>query len=143
MIAMLLRDLNPPQVSFLVSFLLGSHRSLVLLLLLLLLRLVARLCAQTARASRTSHPSLLEPDVEQRGHGLQLLVTQQIEQSSYVDEVDEAGVQLLVSAQMPELKPMSVVDVSITTQHLAVNVADVVCELRREARGLAQPVAWI
>lgn len=57
--------------------------------------------------------------------------------------MDEAGVELLVSTQVPELEPMCVVDVGVATEHLAVDIADVVCELGREARSLAQPVVGI
>lgn len=112
--------------------------------LLLLLRRVGGLCAEAARACGTrGHPALLQPDVEKRGHWFQLLVAQQTKQSSHVYEMDEAGVELLVSTQVPELEPMGVVDVSVASKHLAVNVTDVVCELGREARGLAQPVVGV
>jgi len=54
--------------------------------------------------------------------------------------VDEARVELLVGAQMPEFQPVSVVDVSVAAHHLAVDVADVAVEVLWEARGLAEPV---
>lgn len=96
------------------------------------------LCAGAAGGS--GQPALLEPDVEQRRHGLQLLVANEAEQAADVDKVDEARVELLVGTQVPELEPVAVVDVGVAAQHLAVDVADVAAEVGWEVAGLAEPV---
>lgn len=83
----------------------------------------------TLAAGRSGQPALLEPDLHQGHQGLQLLVAEQTEQAADVDKVDEAGVELLVGAQVPELHPVAVVDVGVAAQHLAVDVADVGTEV--------------
>jgi len=51
--------------------------------------------------------------------------------------VDEARIELLVGAQMPELQPVRVVDVRVAPHHLAVDVPDVGAEGGWEAGGFA------
>lgn len=53
--------------------------------------------------------------------------------------MDEASVELLVRAQVPELEPVGVVNVGVAAEHLAVDVADVAGEGGGEAGGLAEP----
>jgi hypothetical protein len=85
--------------------------------------------------------ALLAPQINQRLHGLNLLVAEQVEQLAHVDEVDKARVELLVRIDVPEgLEPMAVVNVRIAPHHLAINTLDVALERLGKARGLAEPV---
>jgi len=94
---------------------------------------------RASTAGRSGQPTLLEPNVHERHHGLQLPVTDQTEQTPDVDKVDEARVQLFVSAQVPKLHPVRVVDVGVAAQHLAVDVSDVGAKVGREVAGFAEP----
>ena len=96
--------------------------------------------ARTTTARRPRQPALVQPDLDQRAHGLQILLIQHAEQAARVDEVDEARIELLVGAQMPELKPVRVVDVRVAPHHLAVDVPDVGAEGGGESGGFAEPV---
>lgn len=124
-----------------------SETTITLLLLgalaVLSLRLrVAGTCSGIVASSAalgTAQHALLNPDVDQRTHGLEILLAEQRVQASDVDEVDEAGVELPPCAQVPELEPVAVVDVCVAAQHLAVDVADLGRERGREVAALAQP----
>lgn len=86
--------------------------------------------------------SLGAPYIDERLHGLDLLVGDQIEQLTDVDEVDEARVQLLVSTHMPEgIQPVAVVNVGIAAHHLAVDALDIALERIGKSGGLAKPFA--
>jgi hypothetical protein len=82
------------------------------------------------------------PDVDDRLHGLQITISEQVVRLANVDKVDEVGVDVLLHAQMPEwLDPMAVVDVGIATHHLTVDAADVRFEVFWETRCSANPIA--
>lgn len=96
--------------------------------------------ASTGTALWTAQPALFDPDIDQRAHRLELLLAEQAEQTAYVDEMDEARVELLVGAQVPELEPVAVVDVCVAPQHLPIDVADLGPKVGGEVAGLAEPV---
>lgn len=86
------------------------------------------------------HQPLCKPEVDQRLHGLDLLVPQQSEKFPNVDEVYEAGVKFLVRIDIPErIQPMAVVNVRVAPHHLTVYALDVTFEGLGEARRLAEP----
>lgn len=85
--------------------------------------------------------TLCLPDIDQRRHGLQFLFAEETEESTDVDKVDEAGVQLLVGVYVPEwIKPVAVVEMCIATHHLAVDRLRILLKLLRESGSLAQPL---
>lgn len=43
------------------------------------------------------NPALLHPDIDERTHGFDILVSEHAKETAYVDKVDEACVELLVS----------------------------------------------
>ena len=94
--------------------------------------------SRTPTALRSRQPSLVKPNIDERQHRLQILLHKQTEETADIDEMDEARVQLLIRAQMPELQPVSVVDVRVGAHHLAVDVADVRAEGGREAGCFAE-----
>lgn len=74
-------------------------------------------------------------------HGLDLLVSDQTKQLANVDEMDEAGVELLVGVHVPErVQPMAMVDVGVAAHHLAVDRLDVGFKGLRETGGLSEPL---
>jgi len=82
------------------------------------------------------------PDLNERLHWLHLLLSDQVEQPTHVDEVDEARVKLLVGVDVPErIQPVTVINVSIAAHHLSVYALNVRLEVLRETRGLSEPVA--
>lgn len=83
------------------------------------------------------------PQVDEWLHGLGVLFGEQAEDSADIDEVDEAGVEMGVRAQIPELQPVLPVEVGVDAKHLLVHHLDFCLEALREARALAQPVIWI
>jgi hypothetical protein len=82
------------------------------------------------------------PYIDKRLHGLDLFVGDQIEQFTNIDEVNEARVQLLVSAHMPEgIQPMTVVNMGIAAHHLAVDALDIALKRIGKPRGFSKPFA--
>lgn len=93
------------------------------------------------RLDLRSEQSLLGPQVDKRLHRLNLLVTNESEKSSDINKVNEACVQLLVRAHVPEwLQPVPVVDMSIATHHLPIDTLDIRFEGLWEAGGFPQPL---
>lgn len=103
-----------------------------ILLLSLLLSLTTSRARRATRTLRSRQPTLLQPNINQRHKRLQLLIGQHAEESAHVDKVNEAGIELLVSAQVPELHPMRVVDVCVASKHLAVDVSDIAAKVGGE-----------
>lgn len=109
---------------------LGRRRHVpAILLLSLLLSLATSRARRATCALRSRQPTLLQPDINQRHKRLQLLIGQHAEESAHVDKVNEASIELLVSAQVPELHPMRVVDVCVTPKHLAVDVSNIAAKV--------------
>jgi hypothetical protein len=85
--------------------------------------------------------ALLCPEINEGLHRLDLLVANEVEQATDIDEVDEARVELLVGVDVPEgLQPVAVVDVGVAAHHLAVDALDIRLECLGEAGRLAEPV---
>lgn len=94
------------------------------------------------RLDGRSEQTLLCPQIDERLHGLNLLVANQAKQAPNIDEMDEACVELLVRAHVPEwLQPVSVVDMCVASHHLPVDRLDVPFEGFGEARRFAEPFA--
>jgi hypothetical protein len=77
--------------------------------------------------------TLLDPNVDERLHGLHVLLAEQIVESRHVNEVYEASVELAVAVQVPESKPVLPVQVCVAAEHLLVHVLDLGLEALREA----------
>lgn len=103
-----------------------------ILLLIFFLSLTTGRARRATCALRSGQPALLQPNVNQRRERLQLLVGQHAEESADVDKVNEAGIELFISAQVPELHPMRVVDVCIAPKHLAVDVSNIAAKVLGE-----------
>lgn len=84
-----------------------------------------------------------DPQVDERLHWLDVLVGKQIEESAYIDEVNEAGVELTVQASVPEEQPVLPIEVSVTAEHLLVHVLHLGFETLRKTGCLAKPVVWV
>jgi hypothetical protein len=82
---------------------------------------------------RRRNQSFGRPDVDQRLHGLDLFVGDEIEQFAHVDEVNEARVQFLVRTCVPEgVQPVAVIYVGVAAHHLAIDAFDITLERIRE-----------
>ena len=64
--------------------------------------------------------ALPHPQINQRLHRLRVLVRQQAVESTAVDEVHEARVELAVTAGVPEEEPVLPVEVGVAAEHLLV-----------------------
>jgi len=86
--------------------------------------------------------ALFSPKVDQWLHGLNLLVTDEVEELADVDEVNEARVKLLVCTHVPEgVQPVAVVNMGIASHHLTVDTLNVSFKGFGEARRLSEPLA--
>lgn len=70
--------------------------------------------------------TLLSPEIHEWLHRLDLLISNEIEQLADVDKMNEACVELLVCADVPEwIKPVTMVDVCVASHHLTIDALDI------------------
>lgn len=86
------------------------------------------------------NPLLLDEQVDQRLHGLHLLVGDEVVVFGHCGEVDEAHVEHVVFRNVPEQDPVRVVEVRIAAEHLLHDALAVLVERLREATRLADPL---
>lgn len=87
------------------------------------------------------HNSLADEDIHQALQRLHVLLRQKIVVHRNRNEVDEAAVQLEVSIDMPKwMVPVTMIQVSITAEHLLDDGFHVLVVIWWEARCLADPV---
>ncbi len=78
--------------------------------------------------------SFAEPYVNERLHWFQFFLEKQIEQLSDIYKMHEASIKLFVCADVVErIKPVAMVDVSVTPKHLSINTFNVGLETFSEA----------
>ena len=84
---------------------------------------------------------MLDEEVDQRLHGLHLLVGDQLVVLGHRHEVDKAHVEDVMLVDVPEwAQPVGVVQVCIAAEHLLHDALAVLVESLRESAGLANPL---
>lgn len=84
---------------------------------------------------------LFHIEIDKRLHRLHFLVGHQLVVFGNGDEVHETHVQHFVAVDMPErIKPVSMVQVSVATEHLLHNPLTILVEGRRKPAGFANPI---
>lgn len=95
------------------------------------------------RRSRPRQPALVQPDIDERLHWLEILFVEQAEQPAHVDKVDETRVELSVRVQIPAVQPVGVVDVRVAPEHLPIHVPQLGREGVWEPGCFAQPIRLV
>lgn len=87
------------------------------------------------------NPLLLDKQVDQRLHGLHLLVRNKLVVLGDSHEVHKRHVKNVMFVDMPErVQPVGVVKMGVATEHLFHDTLAVLIESRREPTGLANPI---
>lgn len=103
----------------------------------------SRANATSLRLLNLRQNALLHPQVHKRLHWLSIFLAQQVVQTSDVNKVNEASVELAVTVEIPEGEPVLPVQVCVAAEHLLVHVLDLSLEALREAGRLAEPVVGV
>ena len=87
------------------------------------------------------NPLLLDKQVDQRLHGLHLLVRNKLVVLGDSHEVHKRHVKNVMFVDMPEgVQPVGVIKMGVATEHLFHDTLAVLIESRRETTGLADPI---